>query len=127
MHVNFHNPLILLMLFVRFFLLILLCAKTTCHPNSHDCPPIYNQYPNTALSEFETMLKSYPKSPGALCGRAKALDRLAEKSKSNALVRQAIDAYIELIQQFGSKLTDTDFKEMVQRCIERQRFLGKKL
>lgn len=62
--------------------------------------------------------------PGALIGRARALDNLAEKSRNNALLRQAIDAYLYAIDQVNDELTDEEFQMMAERCIDRQRFLG---
>lgn len=65
-----------------------------------------------------------PSMPGALIGRARALDNLAEKSRNNAVLRQAIEAYIYAIDQINDGLTDEEFKMMAERCIDRQRFLG---
>lgn len=83
-----------------------------------------SQLPNTALSDFEKILKSRPKSRGALLGRARSLDRLAEKSMSNTLLRKAIDAYTELLNEFGADLTNEHFGEIGERCVDRLRFSG---
>lgn len=82
------------------------------------------QDPNVSLSLFQNILQIRPESPGALVGRAKALDRLAELNKSNVFLRQAIEAYVKAIEEIGTKLNDSQLKEIAERCIERQRFIG---
>lgn len=84
------------------------------------------QFPHTALSEFESLLQYRPKSPTAHIGRAKALDRLAEQTKSNDYLRKAIDGYVEVLNQFGAILTDEHFREIGERCVDRQRFSGER-
>ena len=76
------------------------------------------------MSLFEIILETRPSSPGALYGKARSLDKLSEVNKSNALLKRAIDFYLESID-LGAKLNDSRFKEVAERCIDRMRFLGK--
>ena len=57
--------------------------------------------------------------------RAKVLDDLADEERSNVRLMQAVAAYQDLIEKHGSKLNDTMFKKIAERCVERLRFVGK--
>lgn len=57
--------------------------------------------------------------------RAKSLDALAEKEKSNKKLLDAIESYKQLIMSYGNHLNDTIFIEIAKKCIERMRFIGK--
>lgn len=57
--------------------------------------------------------------------RAKSLDALAEKERSNTRLLEAIQSYKELIEINGDILNDTIFIEIAERSIERMRFIGK--
>ena len=63
----------------------------------------------------------------ALVGRAKALDHMAEKQKSNAYLKQGIVAYKNVLLNHGSKLDDDTYKELAEVCIARMRFGGEDL
>lgn len=81
------------------------------------------QDPQSALTQFERIRQTHPKSVAAQYGLAKALDDLADLKRSNALLRRAIDEYEKYIN-LESKLNDTEFKLAAERCIERMRFIG---
>lgn len=81
------------------------------------------QNPQSALTILEQVRDNHPTSSIAQYSLAKALDRLAEFNRSNALLKRAIDAYKEYLEM-DSKLTDTEFKLAAERCINRMRFIG---
>ena len=62
-------------------------------------------------------------SPRARYGKARALDRLAEKKHSNSLLQEAIEAY-ENVLSLGASVPDKLFVEAAERCINRMRFKG---
>jgi len=80
------------------------------------------QDPQSALILFEHILQTYPTSAAAQYGLAKAVDNLADRNRSNKLLKRAIDEYKKYIG-FGSRLNDTEFKTAAERCIERMRFI----
>lgn len=82
------------------------------------------QDPQSALILFEHILQTHPTSTAAQYGLAKAVDNLADRNRSNKLLKRAIDEYKKYIG-FGSRLNDTEFKTGAERCIERMRFIGK--
>lgn len=84
----------------------------------------YHKDPKGAISLFKTILQTHPNSLGAIYGNAKAMDRLSELNRSNALLKEAIRKYQNYLE-FGQKLNDSHFKEVAEHCIERLRFLGK--
>lgn len=55
-------------------------------------------------------------------GRAKALDQLAEKKRSNELLQDAISSYIDLLQ--NQNISDEMYLDVAERCIDRIRFRG---
>ncbi|XP_055688759.1 aspartyl/asparaginyl beta-hydroxylase isoform X2 [Lutzomyia longipalpis] len=79
--------------------------------------------PRSALNTFERILKIAPQTPEALYGRAKALDRLSELQQSNAILRDAIEAY-EAVLKLKTNIGDDLFTKVALRCINRIRFLG---
>lgn len=56
-------------------------------------------------------------------GIANALDRLAELSRSNKMLKRAIDEY-EKYFEMNVNVNDTEFKIAAERCIDRMRFIG---
>lgn len=86
-----------------------------------------NQDPKNALILFETILQTHPNSTAARYGKAKSIDRLAELNRSNSMLKRAIDEYRQLIEADGTRLNDAIFKEAAERCIERMRFMGKRV
>ncbi|KDR14347.1 Aspartyl/asparaginyl beta-hydroxylase [Zootermopsis nevadensis] len=79
--------------------------------------------PEAALRTFTTILMKNPASPRAHHGKARALDKLAEKKHSNALLQEAIDAY-ERVLALGLSVPDKLFVQAAERCINRMRFKG---
>lgn len=71
----------------------------------------------TPMSKNPQLKQSYEK--------AKELDKLAESTKSNNRLIEAIQIYEDLILNHDKQLNDTILKEIGVRCIERMRFLGK--
>lgn len=75
-----------------------------------------------AVSAFEELVRKYPQSPRARYGKAQCEDDLAEKQRSNEVLRRAIETYQE-----AASLPDapTDLVKLsLKRRSERQQFLG---
>lgn len=74
------------------------------------------------LKQVMSHLSVTPKEPLLLSLQAQALDKLAERGRSNKLLEDAIAVYLSLLQ-----LTDIDdelFIKSADRCINRMRFRG---
>ncbi|XP_051016016.1 aspartyl/asparaginyl beta-hydroxylase isoform X1 [Acomys russatus] len=75
-----------------------------------------------AVNAFEELVRKYPQSPRARYGKAQCEDDLAEKRRSNEVLRRAIESYQE-----AANLPDapTDLVKLsLKRRSERQQFLG---
>ncbi|XP_073924710.1 aspartyl/asparaginyl beta-hydroxylase isoform X4 [Castor canadensis] len=75
-----------------------------------------------AVNAFEELVRKYPQSPRARYGKAQCEDDLAEKRRSNEILRRAIETYEEV-----ASLPDvpTDLVRLsLKRRSERQQFLG---
>lgn len=75
-----------------------------------------------AVRAFEELVRKYPQSPRARYGKAQCEDDLAEKQRSNEVLRRAIETYQE-----AASLPDapTDLVKLsLKRRSERQQFLG---
>nr|XP_030715538.1 aspartyl/asparaginyl beta-hydroxylase isoform X4 [Globicephala melas] len=75
-----------------------------------------------AVHAFEELVQKYPQSPGARYGKAKCEDDLAEKRRSNEVLRRAIQTYQEV-----ASLPDVPadlVKLSLRRRSDRQQFLG---
>ncbi|XP_022451025.1 aspartyl/asparaginyl beta-hydroxylase isoform X8 [Delphinapterus leucas] len=75
-----------------------------------------------AVRAFEELVQKYPQSPGARYGKAKCEDDLAEKRRSNEVLRRAIQTYQEV-----ASLPDVPadlVKLSLRRRSDRQQFLG---
>ncbi|XP_043735790.1 aspartyl/asparaginyl beta-hydroxylase isoform X5 [Cervus elaphus] len=75
-----------------------------------------------AVNAFEELVRKYPQSPGARYGKAQCEDDLAEKRRSNEILRRAIETYRE-----AASLPDapTDLVKLsLKRRSDRQQFLG---
>lgn len=75
-----------------------------------------------AVNAFEELIRKYPQSPRARYGKAQCEDDLAEKQRSNEVLRRAIETYQE-----AASLPDapTDLVKLsLKRRSERQQFLG---
>lgn len=76
-----------------------------------------------AIKLFDVLLQKYPTSPRSLYGKAHALDLYADRKKSNDLLQQSINYYLQTLE-----LTYTPehlFQLAAERCINRLRFIGK--
>nr|KAF6426068.1 aspartate beta-hydroxylase [Molossus molossus] len=75
-----------------------------------------------AVTAFEELIRKYPQSPRARYGKAQCEDDLAEKKRSNEVLRKAIETYQEV-----ASLPDVPaglVKLSLKRRSERQQFLG---
>ncbi|EHB16565.1 Aspartyl/asparaginyl beta-hydroxylase, partial [Heterocephalus glaber] len=75
-----------------------------------------------AVNAFEELVRKYPQSPRARYGKAQCEDDLAEKRRSNEVLRKAIETYQEV-----ASLPDVPsdlLKLTLKRRSERQQFLG---
>ncbi|ERE86141.1 aspartyl/asparaginyl beta-hydroxylase isoform 1 [Cricetulus griseus] len=75
-----------------------------------------------AMNAFEELVRKYPQSPRARYGKAQCEDDLAEKRRSNEVLRRAIETYQE-----AASLPDAPtelVKLSLKRRSERQQFLG---
>ncbi|KAM7075338.1 aspartyl/asparaginyl beta-hydroxylase isoform 9-T11 [Molossus nigricans] len=75
-----------------------------------------------AVTAFEELIRKYPRSPRARYGKAQCEDDLAEKKRSNEVLRKAIETYQEV-----ASLPDVPaglVKLSLKRRSERQQFLG---
>ncbi|XP_013373629.1 PREDICTED: aspartyl/asparaginyl beta-hydroxylase isoform X2 [Chinchilla lanigera] len=75
-----------------------------------------------AVNAFEELVRKYPQSPRARYGKAQCEDDLAEKRRSNEVLRKAIETYQEVasLPEVPSDL----LKLTLKRRSERQQFLG---
>ncbi|KAI5941285.1 Aspartyl/asparaginyl beta-hydroxylase [Manis javanica] len=75
-----------------------------------------------AVNAFEELVRKYPQSPRARYGKAQCEDDLAEKQRSNEVLRKAIETYQEV-----ASLPDVPadlVKVTLKRRSDRQQFLG---
>lgn len=75
-----------------------------------------------ALTLFNNILEKSPLSPRAFYGKARSLDALAERKKSNKLLDEAIIAYHQVLKL--KDVPDALFQMVAERCINRARFRG---
>ncbi|XP_019829053.2 aspartyl/asparaginyl beta-hydroxylase isoform X11 [Bos indicus] len=75
-----------------------------------------------AVNAFEELVRKYPQSPGARYGKAQCEDDLAEKRRSNEILRRAIETYQE-VASLPDAPTDL-VKLSLKRRSDRQQFLG---
>uniref|UniRef100_A0A8C0KPQ3 Aspartyl/asparaginyl beta-hydroxylase n=1 Tax=Canis lupus dingo TaxID=286419 RepID=A0A8C0KPQ3_CANLU len=75
-----------------------------------------------ALSAFQELVHKYPQSPRARYGKAQCEDDLAEKRRSNEVLRGAIETYQE-VASLPNVPTDL-LKLTLKRRSDRQQFLG---
>lgn len=75
-----------------------------------------------ALHAFEELVRKYPQSPRARYGKAQCEDDLAEKRRSNEILRGAIETYQEVA---GLPDAPVDLVKLsLKRRSDRQQFLG---
>ncbi|XP_014256088.1 aspartyl/asparaginyl beta-hydroxylase isoform X5 [Cimex lectularius] len=75
-----------------------------------------------AFAIYESVLRTRPNSPRALHGKAQILDKQAEMKRSNAILQEAIQTYLMVVNQ--PKVPPTLLKLAALRCINRIRFRG---
>ncbi|XP_069321672.1 aspartyl/asparaginyl beta-hydroxylase isoform X11 [Eulemur rufifrons] len=75
-----------------------------------------------AVNAFKELVRKYPQSPRARYGMAQCEDDLAEKRRSNELLRRAIETYQE-VASLPDVPTDL-LKLSLKRRSDRQQFLG---
>ncbi|EDV55821.2 uncharacterized protein Dere_GG20567, isoform B [Drosophila erecta] len=77
-----------------------------------------------ALRSFNTLTTNFAHEPSAHLGRARVLELLAKKERSNQRLWEAIDAYKRYLA-FGELVaSNKEFKTAGESCIENLRFLG---
>lgn len=81
-----------------------------------------SQHPASALRHFDALLQRAPLD-GAV-GRARALDRLADRRKDNALLERAIEAYADVLERLHAAVGDDRLLALGTRCVELMRFKG---
>nr|KAF6326103.1 aspartate beta-hydroxylase [Pipistrellus kuhlii] len=75
-----------------------------------------------AVIAFEELIRKYPQSPRARYGKAQCEDDLAEKRRSNEVLRRAIETYQEVA---GLPEVPADLVKLsLKRRSDRQQFLG---
>nr|KAF6404502.1 aspartate beta-hydroxylase [Rousettus aegyptiacus] len=75
-----------------------------------------------AVTAFEELIRKYPQSPRARYGKAQCEDDLAEKRRSNEVLRRAIETYQEVA---GLPDVPADLVKLsLKRRSDRQQFLG---
>lgn len=79
--------------------------------------------PEAALEGFNRILQGGLKSPRALYGRARALDILSEKKRSNKLLEASVKTFTDLLG-LGDKVPDDLMTLAGNRCVERMNFRG---
>ncbi|XP_036763425.2 aspartyl/asparaginyl beta-hydroxylase isoform X6 [Manis pentadactyla] len=75
-----------------------------------------------AVNAFEELVRKYPQSPRARYGKAQCEDDLAEKQRSNEVLRKAIETYQE-VASLPNVPADL-VKLTLKRRSDRQQFLG---
>ncbi|KAL0268461.1 UNVERIFIED_CONTAM: hypothetical protein PYX00_010398 [Menopon gallinae] len=86
--------------------------------------PCILKNPIAALKKYDAILSRKQDEIRALIGRARALDKIAEKEKSNHYLKEAINNYKFVLTTHAHSLKDEQFLDVSERCIERMRFGG---
>lgn len=76
-----------------------------------------------ALQRFEGLVNKYPKSPRAMYGKAKSLDKMADLKQSNDILHQSIEAYGRVLDLPDCPLELK--RRVMRRQADRLSFLGK--
>lgn len=76
-----------------------------------------------ALQRFEDLVNKYPKSPRAMYGKAKSLDKMADLKQSNDILHQSIEAYGRVLDLPDCPLELK--RRVMRRQADRLSFLGK--
>ncbi|XP_064489067.1 aspartyl/asparaginyl beta-hydroxylase-like isoform X1 [Ornithodoros turicata] len=83
---------------------------------------LLEKFPEKALAQFNSILGTDSLNPRATYGKGRALEKLAEIKKSNAIVEDAIKAYLDTMSL--PKVPNELYLEAGKRCADRMRFLG---
>ncbi|XP_056646936.1 aspartyl/asparaginyl beta-hydroxylase-like isoform X3 [Diorhabda sublineata] len=75
-----------------------------------------------AIVLFDKILQKFPFSPRSLFGKALALDILADKKRSNDILKKSLHIYVQLLQT--KKVPPALYQLAAERCINRMRFIG---
>jgi len=81
------------------------------------------QSPLETLARMELILEATPDNSAALYTRARSLDMLADREKSNARLEQSIFAY-RAILDLENNIDDHLYRRAALRCIDRMQFRG---
>ncbi|XP_070395333.1 aspartyl/asparaginyl beta-hydroxylase-like isoform X3 [Dermacentor albipictus] len=83
---------------------------------------LVEQSPEKALEKFKRLLQTHPQSPRANYGKALALEKVAELRKSNSILEQSIQAYLEVMKlpNVPSEL----YLRAGNKAVDRMRFRG---
>jgi len=77
---------------------------------------------NIAMTQFDSILRRYPRSPRAQFGKARSLNALAERRQSNTVLEQAIEECLKVLA-----LDDVPRELFIKAgtlCADRQSFRG---
>ncbi|XP_016985387.1 aspartyl/asparaginyl beta-hydroxylase isoform X3 [Drosophila rhopaloa] len=77
-----------------------------------------------ALRSFNTLTTNFAHEPLAHLGRARILELLSKKERSNQRLWEAIDAYKRYLAFGELVISDQEFTSAGESCIENLRFLG---
>ncbi|KAH9377996.1 hypothetical protein HPB48_015091 [Haemaphysalis longicornis] len=78
--------------------------------------------PEKALAKFRALVRTHPQSPRACYGKAAALEKVAEIRKSNALLEECIQAYLQVMELPG--VPDQLYLKAGNKAADRMRFRG---
>ncbi|KRT84459.1 Tetratricopeptide repeat-containing protein, partial [Oryctes borbonicus] len=81
-----------------------------------------NNNTQLALKLLTKFLENHPDSPRALYGMAHALDLWAERKRSNEILQESIQFYLQVLN--AQNVPDALFLIAAERCINRMRFIG---
>ncbi|XP_050025800.1 aspartyl/asparaginyl beta-hydroxylase-like isoform X1 [Dermacentor andersoni] len=83
---------------------------------------LVEQSPEKALEKFKRLLQTHPQSPRANYGKALALEKVAELRKSNSILEQSIQAYLEVMKL--PKVPSELYLRAGNKAVDRMRFRG---
>ncbi|XP_037520324.1 aspartyl/asparaginyl beta-hydroxylase [Rhipicephalus sanguineus] len=81
---------------------------------------LVEQSPEKALEKFKQLLQTDPQSPIASYGKALALEKIAERRKSNSILEQSIQAYLDVMKLPSREL----YLRAGNKAVDRMRFRG---
>lgn len=83
---------------------------------------LVEQSPEKALEKFKQLLQTHPQSPRANYGKALALEKVAELRKSNSILEQSIQAYLDVMKL--PKVPHELYLRAGNKAVDRMRFRG---